>query len=215
MCQPFPQRACGAAEGPRAAGRLSVTGAALCAWAALAGGPAPGALGHDGRRAAGQDAARRGTPGGPGLRRWRAGPAVARWPGRRRAPASARVLWPRAGVRPPRVPRLLARHAPGTGAAERSRRPSTSRTSAPANAPPAGRKPANAATSPHASSKDNASWDGAKQSTNSTSPTQDESDIRHIRADLKDPYTPEVTSSPTLGKELHDRRRGGRGAGPR
>ena len=47
---------------------------------------------------------------------------------------------------------------------------STSRTSVPANAPAAARKPANATTSPHGSSKDSSSWPGAKHSTNSTPP---------------------------------------------
>jgi hypothetical protein len=45
----------------------------------------------------------------------------------------------------------------------------------PANAPGAGRKPANGATSPHGSSRDNASWAGAKRSTNSIPPIPDAS----------------------------------------
>ncbi len=56
-------------------------------------------------------------------------------------------------------------------------------------------EPANEATSPHASSKDNASWDGAKQSTNSPSPIPDESGKRQQTRQLNDLYTPEVTSS--------------------
>ncbi len=49
---------------------------------------------------------------------------------------------------------------------------STSRTSAPASAPPAARKPASARTSPPAWLRANASWAGARSSTSSTPPTQ-------------------------------------------
>jgi hypothetical protein len=44
-------------------------------------------------------------------------------------------------------------------------------------------------------SKDNASWDGVKHSTNSPSHTQDESDKTETSSSKKDLYTPEVTGS--------------------
>src|ERR1035437_1484689 len=68
-------------------------------------------------------------------------------------------------------------------------------TNGPVNAPHGAAQPASAPISPHASSRDNASWAGAKHSTNSTSPTQDESGKAKIDSNLKDLYTPEVTSS--------------------
>jgi hypothetical protein len=72
----------------------------------------------------------------------------------------------------------------------------------PASAPPAGPKAAGEATSPHASSKDNASWAGAKRSTNSPSPTQGESGKDQTTSQTEnDLYTPEVTGfvGPTFG----------------